>query len=288
MPESIGSVYPTQIPTYEEAADIKAALKLYHYGTTTPGVVQPDSIAGHLADLQASVDAIVSLDVVAIGADEDLNDYTTSGYYNQASNASARSVNSANYPTFNNQAYAGLLAVIYAPIDQVADNGFVYQEYQMVGDVTARFYRTRTSAGSSSPKAWSVWARISESTHTHPDLYYTKTETNELLNGKEATIAITASRALASDSNGKVSASTVTTTQLQYLSGASGTTGTTKLVFSDAPTFSGNVTMGTPLSVANGGTGGTTKATARTGVGIFVQSTEPDSSVRTTGDLWFW
>lgn len=288
MPESIGSVYPTQIPTYEEAADIKAALKLYHYGTTTPGVVQPDSIAGHLSSLQASVDAIVSLDVISIGADEDLNDYTASGYYNQASNTSARSTNAANYPTFNGLAYAGLLSVLYAPIDQIADNGFVYQEYQMVGDATARFYRTRTSAGSASPKTWSAWSRISESTHSHPDLYYTKTETNELLNAKEGTITVTASRALASDTNGKVSASTVTTTQLQYLSGATGTTGTGNVVFSAAPSFTGNVTMGTPLSVGNGGTGGTTKATARTGIGIFVQSTEPDSAVRTTGDLWFW
>jgi hypothetical protein len=288
MPESIGSVYSTQIPTYEEAADIKAALKLYHYGTTTPGVVQPDSIAGHLTELQAGIDAIVSLDVINIGADEDLNDYTTSGYYNQASNTSARSVNSANYPLFNSQAYAGLLSVLYAPIDQVADNGFVYQEYQMVGDATARFYRTRTSAGSASPKTWSTWLRISESTHTHSDIYYTKTETNQLLGAKEGTITVTASRALASDSSGKVAASTTTTTQLQYLSGAAGTTGTTNLVFSDAPTFSGDVTMGTALSVANGGTGGTTKDTARKGVGIFVQSAEPDSSLRTTGDLWFW
>lgn len=32
MAENIGSLFPTKIPTYEESADIKEAIRLYHYG----------------------------------------------------------------------------------------------------------------------------------------------------------------------------------------------------------------------------------------------------------------
>lgn len=55
--------------------------------------------------------------------------------------------------------------------------------------------------------------------------------------------AVTASRALVSDASGFVTASTASTTQLQYLSSASGTTGTTStnLVFSASPTLTGVV-----------------------------------------------
>jgi hypothetical protein len=62
MAESIGIVYPTLIPEYEESADIQAALTLYHYGTldTVSGEedVVPNSIAGHLLDLQNQVDIV--------------------------------------------------------------------------------------------------------------------------------------------------------------------------------------------------------------------------------------
>jgi len=40
------------------------------------------------------------------------------------------------------------------------------------------------------------------------------------------------------------------------------------------------------LPVAKGGTGGTDTATARAGLRIYVQATQPASPV--TGDLWFW
>jgi len=60
---------------------------------------------------------------------------------------------------------------------------------------------------------------------------YTKTETNTLLNAKQATITggattiatsnLTASRALVSDTSGKVAVSAVTNTELGYLSGVS-------------------------------------------------------------------
>lgn len=62
--------------------------------------------------------------------------------------------------------------------------------------------------------------------------------------------AITASRALVSDSNGIPVASSTSTTQVQYLSAATGTTGTTStnVVFSAAPTLTGACTIGSATS----------------------------------------
>lgn len=70
MSESIGSIYETKIPGLEEAADIQAALKLYHYGsdvvpTTTAGI-EPNSIAGHLQDLRNDV---TSLETTGVGSE---------------------------------------------------------------------------------------------------------------------------------------------------------------------------------------------------------------------------
>lgn len=60
--ENIGPIYTTQIPGYEDAADIQAALRLYHYGTTTePALTDPiesNSIAGHLGALDTRLDNI--------------------------------------------------------------------------------------------------------------------------------------------------------------------------------------------------------------------------------------
>ena len=57
--ENIGPIYTTQIPGYEDAADIQAALRLYHYGTTTePALTDPiesNSIAGHLGALDERI-----------------------------------------------------------------------------------------------------------------------------------------------------------------------------------------------------------------------------------------
>ena len=68
--EDIGQIYKTQIPGYEDAADIQAALRLYHYGSTTvPSVetigvnngIVADSVAGHLKSLDNRLD-IIELD----------------------------------------------------------------------------------------------------------------------------------------------------------------------------------------------------------------------------------
>lgn len=62
MAESIGSVYPTLIPEYDESADIQAALKLYHYGTletvSDDGDIVDQSVVGYFADLQGQIDVV--------------------------------------------------------------------------------------------------------------------------------------------------------------------------------------------------------------------------------------
>ena len=65
--ENIGSVYITKVPGYEDAADIQAALKLYHYGTTelvpNEAAIVANSIAGHLKALSTRVTAQETLGV---------------------------------------------------------------------------------------------------------------------------------------------------------------------------------------------------------------------------------
>ena len=65
--EDIGNIYKTQIPGYEDAADIQAALRLYHYGSLTAPTVEEigvtngivaNSIAGHIKALDDRLDDI--------------------------------------------------------------------------------------------------------------------------------------------------------------------------------------------------------------------------------------
>jgi hypothetical protein len=68
MSESVGTLYPTQIPSLSDAADIQEALRLYHYGAypgTDPGEYNPtnsnpaslvsSSIAGTFNSLQGQI-----------------------------------------------------------------------------------------------------------------------------------------------------------------------------------------------------------------------------------------
>jgi hypothetical protein len=71
--ENIGALYPTKIPGYEDAADIQAALRLYHYGeyeynknNENLSQLPDDSIAGHLKNIEED---IATLDARGIGSD---------------------------------------------------------------------------------------------------------------------------------------------------------------------------------------------------------------------------
>ena len=63
--------------------------------------------------------------------------------------------------------------------------------------------------------------------------------------------------------------------------------GTTGLTTSGGPiTTSGTVTLAGTLAVANGGTGGSTVAAGRQGLGVYVQASDPGAVA--DGSLWIW
>jgi hypothetical protein len=68
--EDIGTIYKTQIPGYEDSADIQAALKLYHYGTTTPitneSQIIANSVVGHIKALDIRIDSVEALGVGSV------------------------------------------------------------------------------------------------------------------------------------------------------------------------------------------------------------------------------
>jgi hypothetical protein len=71
--EDIGALYTTKIPGYEDAADIQAALRLFHYGSTTydetntdPTQLPNPSLARHLQDLR---DDVTTLEGLGAGSD---------------------------------------------------------------------------------------------------------------------------------------------------------------------------------------------------------------------------
>lgn len=67
MPESIGSIFQTQIPSLSENANIQDALKIFHYGTKTiPSTISqlnPNSIAGHLQTASSRLEALEELGI---------------------------------------------------------------------------------------------------------------------------------------------------------------------------------------------------------------------------------
>jgi hypothetical protein len=72
MAEEIGGVYNTKIPEYSDNADIQEAFTLFLYGSTTvpdlaANIVTP-SIAGHLNDLQESIDDIAEIGIGSVYA----------------------------------------------------------------------------------------------------------------------------------------------------------------------------------------------------------------------------
>lgn len=63
--ESIGSIYPTSIPGYDDAADIQAALRLYHYGSSSYDIsnantanLVANSVAYHLHNLANTISVL--------------------------------------------------------------------------------------------------------------------------------------------------------------------------------------------------------------------------------------
>ena len=67
MSESIGAIYPTLIPGYADNADVQAAFRLYHYGSTAyntantnTAILETNSIAYALNRLQTQITTLTS------------------------------------------------------------------------------------------------------------------------------------------------------------------------------------------------------------------------------------
>ncbi len=260
---ALGNIDPfnTKIPALADAANIQTALRLYHYGTDdAPGSTEAitSGIAKQLMDLENAIENVSGPAPTALAGAIDLNSITSSGLYNQDSNTDARS--GSNYPQYESLAYKGLLTV-------TADSGLVYQTYLMYVSQTLVFTYTRIF-----DTAWSNWIRLSESTHTHDDRYYTKTYLDPVIAGKQATITgaattvasadLTVNRAVIANDSGKIAVSATTSTELGYLSG---TTSSVQTQMNDRWQHAGT----------------------QTGRQIWVQSTQPTSGM-VDGDLWFW
>jgi hypothetical protein len=152
-----------QIPTLDEAADIRSALRVYHYGSDT---ADPDeqstefknSIAGIIDTLDQNKR---DLGVSIVGNSANLDNILTSGVY-YAPSASATS--GSNYPLISGIARAGFLVV-------ETSNAVTMQTYLTVDSnpsLNAVMF-TRTRIGTS----WSpaVWSRLSDNTHNHDERY---------------------------------------------------------------------------------------------------------------------
>ena len=133
MPESIGSLYPTQVPAYDESADIRQAFNLYHYGTTTVPTsvdqILPESMAGYIRDTLAAlenVEAGVS-SITNLGLTTNLNDVVDTGVYNSTGSPTV----ALNYPSTSN----GILVVYSA-------SSTIYQTYHTAGASNNLYYRS--------------------------------------------------------------------------------------------------------------------------------------------------
>lgn len=252
MPESIGSFYPTQVPSYSESADIRQAFNLYHYGTTTvPGSeaeILNSSMAGYIRDtlsalenVQAGVSAITQL----LGS-QNLNDITGTGVYASISSPTV----ALSYPS----TATGVLNVFFA-------NSTAFQTYHTSG-ATNNFYFRSTTSGTS---LWSNWSLVSKDGHLHDSRYYTQDQINSKVN-----TSLTSSRVAVVDSDGKVSSSQlISITELDALDGVVG-----------------NIQSQINDRALASHTHNDLYYTKSEQPKIYVQSGTPSGA--SSGDLWFW
>lgn len=225
MSENIGNVVPTKVPTYTEAADIRKAFNLYHYGSEdVPGTV-PDisfptpptaigGIAGYILALQDQINDIESgiSNVTQLSPTQTLNSITTPGLYFATSSPTT----ALGYPF----EVAGIHDLGYLSV--VKSGNYVFQLFQTIGD-TSRSSNTsdltlvpkmffRSGVLSSGVVDWGIgnsWVETSNANHTHNNLYFTKDEINARV---DSAGNLSASRAAIVDEDGKLTASPIITT----------------------------------------------------------------------------
>lgn len=321
MPENIGiegAPYNTQIPSFDENADIQTAFRVYHYGEGESGALplETNSVAGFLSALETSK---LSGTASFLPGGANLNNYTTPGYYVQTSDVSAQS--GSNYPKFppdneDGLERAGLLKVI-------SDGSNHFQEYHLTGLVNNRAY-WRSFFGAI---GWSPWKSFADYTHNHDDRYYQRGEIDNTfiptikyksirsvtLSGNAYTLTKTDEDSIILVNGGSLPniiriPENTTNTQTNIQVGASfrivqANTGQTEIAPINSNVILGS-TPGTKLrelwSVATLSKIATnqwiltgdleddkTNLERKAAIGIYVQADEPIVGVR-DGDLWFW
>lgn len=205
MPEQIGPFYPTKVPSYSEAADIRQAFNLYHYGTTevpaTEAGILPESMAGYIRDTLNAIDNIQEgiATISILGETINLNDTVITGLYQSTTTPTTI----LNYPTN----IAGLLNVS-------TSGNYTYQTYLSLaaGNTPSELY-FRTGTKVQATIVWDTWFAVSKVGHTHSE-FYTKSEINAKLVASPSlnTVAIF-------DASGRLSSSAISSTELGYVSG---------------------------------------------------------------------
>jgi hypothetical protein len=257
MPEAIGSFYETQVPSYTEAADIRKAFNLYHYGTeevpTSESQILAKSMAGYIRDTLDAIDAIQAgaAAITNLGASENLNDLLQTGVYHSI----ALPTTALNYPSTT----AGLLNFWLS-----SSNNTYYQTYITNSSASGSNFYWRTGLKVQATLTWGDWQLVSKDGHTHDTRYFTQSQINARLN-----TSLTPNTAAYIDSTGKVSSlDTISATELGYLDGVTSSIQTQLSNKSDLGHTHTNYWLKTE----------TAKVT--------VSSSAPASP--SVGDLWFW
>jgi hypothetical protein len=287
MAESIGNIIPTQVPSYTEAADIRKAFNLYHYGTeTVPSTtVGLSGMAGYINSLQEQITALEAgiSSVTQLGPTQNLNDMTTPGIYFSTSAPTS----ALGYPIET----AGNSDLGYLLVNK--SGNYVFQAFQTVGDTTRSsnvsdlslvpkfFFRSGVLV--SGVVDWGVgnsWMEAANASHAHNDLYYTKAQVDARVDLPENLVA---SRAAIVNSAGKVTASTsITQTELEQLDGIDITKTIQDQLDDKAALVHVHDDRYYVRSDVNLPSGSPAKKTVR----VFVQPGEPTGA--NVGDLWFY
>ncbi len=257
MSEIIGNFFPTRVPSYTEAADIRKAFNLNHYGTeevpTSEAEILADSMAGYIRDTLEAIDAVVvgAAAITNLGALENLNDLAQTGVYHSTTSPTT----ALNYPATT----IGLLNFWLS-----SSNNTYYQTYVTNASAEGSSFYWRTGLKVQATITWGAWQQVSKDGHTHDARYFTQSQINAKINP-----SITASKAVATDSTGKlVSLDTVSATELGYLSGVTG-------AIQNQLSLKAAVDHTHPTYLLK-------TETAK----VTVSSTAPSSPA--VGDLWFW
>lgn len=208
MPEAIGSFFETQVPSYTEAADIRKAFNLYHYGTetvpTSEAGILPKSMAGYIRDTLAAIDAVEAgaAAINNLGPTENLNDIVATGVYHSTSSPTT----ALNYPATT----IGLLNFWIS-----SSNNTYYQTYITNSSASGSNFYWRTGLKVQATLTWGEWQLVAKDGHTHDTRYFTQSQINARLN-----TSLTPNAATYVDATGKVSSlDSVSATELGYLDG---------------------------------------------------------------------